>query len=178
MSNPRRGRWWTLGPAMVLVVLTSGCGALFYPTLPTVRDASTSELAGDWTGPDGAKVILEGDGRAEVRNLGGEDWDFDEGWGLTGTGTWQLVKGGSGQTIGGAPAVQVSITNVTGQIQRPPRDIDEWTTEPFAPIAQYTWEFGMERTNEGLQPYYLAGDPDAPNLYHLERSDRPTLAPR
>ncbi|MEV7526531.1 hypothetical protein [Streptomyces sp. NPDC091371] len=159
-----------MGAAMVLVTLTSGCGALFYPTLPTVRDASTSELAGDWTGPDGAKVILEGDGRAEVTNLGGEDWDFDKGWGLSGTGTWQLVKGGSGETIGGAPAVQISITNVTGQIQRSPRGIDEWTTEPLAPIAQYTWEFGMERTSEGLQPYYLAGDPDAPNLYHLKRT--------
>ncbi|MFG3532516.1 hypothetical protein ACGF8B_38270 [Streptomyces sp. NPDC047917] len=28
----------------------------------------------------------------------------------------------------------------------------------------------MERTKKGLQPYYLAGDPDAPNLYHLKRT--------
>lgn len=59
--------------------------------------------------PDGAKVTLERNGRAEVRNLGGEDWDFDEGWGLSGTGTWQLIKGASGETIGGATAVQISI---------------------------------------------------------------------
>ncbi|WP_406426887.1 hypothetical protein [Streptomyces sp. NBC_01589] len=58
---------------------------------------------------------------------------------------------------------------MTGQIQRTPRSIDEWTTTPQAALAEYTWEFGMERTAKGLQPYYLAGDPDAPNLYHLER---------
>ncbi|MGW1410870.1 hypothetical protein [Streptomyces sp. NBC_01224] len=159
-----------MGPVMILVMVASGCGALFYPSLPTVHNVSARELAGDWSGPDGAEVALERDGRAVVRNLGGEDWDFDEGWGLSGTGTWQLIKGASGETIGGAPAVQISITNVTGQIQRPPRDIDEWTTTPHTPIGRYTWKFGMERTKKGLQPYYLAGDPDAPNLYHLKRT--------
>ncbi|WP_405668771.1 hypothetical protein [Streptomyces sp. NBC_00055] len=158
-----------MGTAVALVVATSGCGALFYPMLPTVHDASTSELTGDWKGPDGAQVSLDQGGRAEVRELGGEDSDFDDGWGLSGTGTWQLIEGGNGETIGGAPAVQIVITKVTGQIQRAPRPIDEWTTTPQAPLSEYTWEFGMERTGKGLQPYYLAGDPDAPNLYHLER---------
>ncbi|MCX4718714.1 hypothetical protein OG818_23465 [Streptomyces virginiae] len=148
-------------------MVASGCA---YPTLPTVHDASTSELAGDWTGLDGAKVTLESNGRAEVTNLGGQDWDFDRGWGLSGTGTWKLIEGASGETLMAAPAVQISITTVTGQIQRPARDMDEWTTAPHAPIGKYTWKFGMERTEKGLQPYYLAGDPDAPTLYHLKRT--------
>ncbi|MER6443710.1 hypothetical protein [Streptomyces venezuelae] len=156
-----------LGLVAALAMVASGCA---YPTLPTVHDASTSELAGNWTGLDGAKVTLESDGRAEVTNLGGQDFDFDSGWGLSGTGTWKLIEGTSGETLMAAPAVQISITTVTRQIQRPPRDIDQWTTAPHAPIGEYTWKFGMERTKRGIQPYYLAGDPDAPTLYHLKRT--------
>ncbi|MFJ9055781.1 hypothetical protein [Streptomyces sp. NPDC102409] len=157
-----------MGVALVLVMATSGCGRLFLAFLPTVDDASSGELRGDWRGPDGAQVLLEPDGRAEVQDLGGENWDFDEGWRLSGTGTWKLIKGDKG-TIGGAPAVQVVITQVTDRTQRTSDDPDERTVSPQEPLSEYTWEFGMERTDEGLQPYYLAGDPDVATLYQLER---------
>ncbi|MFI6645293.1 hypothetical protein [Streptomyces sp. NPDC050504] len=113
-------------------------------------------------------VVLEADGDAEVRQLRGEDWDFDDRWSMTGMGTWRLIESGSGETIAAAPAVKVAITKVTRLENWPATDV---FGDPRTPLGEYTWKFGMDRTDEGLQPYYLAGDPDTAELYYLHRTE-------
>ncbi|MFI6645773.1 hypothetical protein [Streptomyces sp. NPDC050504] len=159
-----RLRWARLAGLCAAVVVTAdGCGLI---PLPSVDDASPEELFGTWAGGGGSVVALEADGDAEARQLRGEEWSYDEGWAMTGTGTWRLIEGGDGQTLAGAPAVEVSVSKVTRMKDWPAADA---LGHARSPLRGYTWRFGMDRTDEGLKPYYLAGDPDTAFLYYLHR---------
>ncbi|MEU3660345.1 hypothetical protein AB0E77_11360 [Streptomyces sp. NPDC032940] len=56
-----------------------------------MHDATVAEISGTWTCTEGTQVALHRDGRAVFRKLDGADFDFDDGWRLSGTGTWRLT---------------------------------------------------------------------------------------
>lgn len=163
MGRTRRGRWGAaLGGLVLAPALTSGCGATAYYSGTGVHDATVREIAGAWECLEGTRVTLRRDGTAVVRRLDGEAFDFDDGWRLSGTGTWRLTDGDDGQEI------DLALTHRTGVDHRADQEEDDGT--PVAPPATYTWDLYVDRGQDGgLRLFFFYGDPDAGNTYVLSR---------
>ena len=44
-------------------------------------------------------MVLHKDGTALLEKLDGQDFDLEDGWRLSGTGTWQLTDDNGGQVV-------------------------------------------------------------------------------
>ena len=159
----------TAGLVACLLVL-AGCNPHLYDDVPAVHDAKRAEIVGSWRCVDHTEVTLRPDGKAVVRLLDGQEFDFDDRWRLSGTGSWELTDERTGWNDG--QHVRLALTSRTAAATRPP-DRDE-RPGPSAgrepPPTTYTWTFELQRGDrKQLLLYFFFGDPDSRSAYVLER---------
>ncbi|MEU2059300.1 hypothetical protein [Streptomyces sp. NPDC013455] len=149
----------------------SGCNPHMYDDVPGLHDVRRAEVPGTWLGLDRTKVVLRPDGRADIRLLDGQEWDFDDRWRLSGTGTWKLTGERAGWSDG--RHVLLTLTSRTAVATRAPEPDD-----PPGPAVNttgtprtYTWTFELRRDDgKALNLYFFFGDPDSRSTYVLRRS--------
>ncbi|WP_306315009.1 hypothetical protein [Streptomyces hydrogenans] len=127
-----------------------------------LHDATAAEVAGGWENVEGTRVVLRGDGTALLEKLDGQDFDFEDGWRLSGTGTWQLTDDGGGQVV------RLALTARTRVDRRfPAPAVAPSTPEP---PSTYSWFFYVDRDqHDGLVLFFMYGDPDIGNMYVMTR---------
>lgn len=124
--------------------------------VPALHDTKRAEVSGSWIGYDRTNVVFRPDGKADIRLLDGQEWDFDDRWRLSGTGTWKLTDKRTGWNDG--RHVQLTPTSRTAVATRAPEP-----NEPLDPLADrlqtpktYTWselrarQAGRVRSHPGL----------------------------
>ncbi|MGV9276877.1 hypothetical protein [Streptomyces griseosporeus] len=145
------------------VLPLTACNPHQYDEVPAVHDARPTELPGTWLGYDHTTVTLTPDGKATISLLDGQEFDFDEGWRVSGTGTWKLTTHRTGWNDG--QHVKLTLTTRTESTTRP-----EPTPRTSPAPSTYTWTFELRRTEKkALQLYFFFGDPDSRSTYVLER---------
>lgn len=157
---------------VVCLLALAGCGPHTYDAVPALYDAKPAEVSGSWIGYDRTNVVFRPDGKADIRLLDGQEWDFHDRWRLSGTGSWKLTDRRTGWSDG--RHVQLTLTSRTAVATRAPEP-----GEPLAPPADrseapatYTWTFELERDDkEALTLYFFFGDPDSRSTYVLERAE-------
>ncbi|MGX1364777.1 hypothetical protein RKD19_000136 [Streptomyces canus] len=165
MTGGGRPRAWfaALGGLMVmLTVLTACAGPYQYYEGTGLHDATAAEVAGDWRNVEGTRVVLRKDGTALLEKLDGQDFDFEDGWRLSGTGTWQLTDDNGGQVV------RLALTDRTRVERRFPAP----TAAPSSPEppSTYSWFFYVDRDeDDGLVLFFMYGDPDVGNMYLMTR---------
>ncbi|MFD8201128.1 hypothetical protein [Streptomyces sp. NPDC059701] len=164
MGKAGPGRWSVgLGGVALALTVTSGCNPYGSYAGTGVHDATAREIAGTWTCVAGTQVTLRRDGTAVFRRLDGADFDFDEGWRLSGTGTWHLTDTGDGQEI------DLDLTRRTGLDYRADALSGNDDNSPASP-THYGWDLYVDRgTDKGLRLFFFYGDPDTGNRYVLAR---------
>ncbi|MFD8597151.1 hypothetical protein ACFV1L_19325 [Kitasatospora sp. NPDC059646] len=146
--------------AVAALLLTACAGVTQYYEGTGLHDATTAEAVGDWTGRQQARLTLRADGTAVIDRLDGQDWDFDEGWQLSGTGRWELTDRDAGQEL----VVDLTARTATGL-----RAVDRRSPAP-APDG-YRWRFHVKRDRQReLQLFAFVGDPDSGDAYLLTRA--------
>lgn len=147
-----------------------GCNPHMYDEVPALRDAKRADIAGSWRCVDHTEVTLRPDGKAVIRLLDGQEFDFDDRWRLSGMGTWELTDERMGWNDG--QHVRMALTSRTASATRAPdpaEPLDEPAERAPAPVA-YTWTFELRRDNrEELELYFFFGDPDSRSTYVLTR---------
>ncbi|MER5533415.1 hypothetical protein [Streptomyces mirabilis] len=148
-----------------------------YDEVPALHDAKRAEVSGSWIGYDRTSVVLRPDGKADIRLLDGQEWDFDDGWRLSGTGTWKLTDKRTGWNDG--RHVQLTLTSRTAVATRAPEPnepLDPPTDRPQTPKT-YTWTFELRRDDKkALKLYFFFGDPDSRSTYILQRGEPSSMA--
>ncbi|MFB6783040.1 hypothetical protein ACFCX0_38285 [Streptomyces sp. NPDC056352] len=165
MEGGSRLRAWgaTLGGLMVvLAVLTACAGPYQYYEGTGLHDTTTAEVAGGWENVEGTRVVLRENGTALFEKLDGQDFDFEDGWRLSGTGTWQLTDRDGGQVV------RLALTARTRVGRRfPVTTTDASTPEP---PSTYAWSFYVDRDpHDDLELFFFYGDPDIGNTYVMTR---------
>lgn len=177
VGSGRRGVLGGLsGLGVVLLALLSlfGCVPGQYADVPAVTEVSAAEIVGTWQCVDGTEVTMRADRTAVVKRLDGQEFDFDEQWRMSGTGTWELTDRPMGWSDG--QHVSLSVTRRTSSAWREAADAADETVvggdsrEP-APDS-YKWTLELERREEGLALYFFFSDPDSRNTYVLEKVAR------
>ncbi|MFV5998451.1 hypothetical protein ACNPQM_40385 [Streptomyces sp. NPDC056231] len=92
---------------------------------------------GRWEYVEGIRVVLREDGTALLRRLDGQDFDFEDGWCLSGTGTWQLTDDDGGQVVRLALKARIRVES-----RSPVTAADASTPEP---PSTYAWSFYADR---------------------------------
>ncbi|MEV8550846.1 hypothetical protein AB0L04_13590 [Streptomyces glaucescens] len=147
---------------MVLAGQTACAGPYQYYEGTGVHDATAAEIAGGWENVEETRVVLRKDGTAIVEKLDGQDFDFEDGWRFSGTGTWQLVDDDAGQVV------RLALTTRTRVERRFPAPVAE-PSAPEPPSA-YSWSFYVDRDHhDGLVLFFMYGDPDIGNTYVMSR---------
>ncbi|MFG2901321.1 hypothetical protein ACGFZH_30060 [Streptomyces zaomyceticus] len=160
------------GAVAALLITLTGClaGPAQYYEGTGVHDATAAEAAGVWESTQGTAMTLRPDETATVTRLDGWDFDFDEGWRLSGRGAWSLSDTPDGQRL------RLELTARTGvdrraDATRPPPDGGE-------PPTTYAWRFHVDRDDRRrLVLFFHFGDPDAGNTYVMTRRPSATAAP-
>ncbi|MEU5383852.1 hypothetical protein [Kitasatospora cineracea] len=146
---------------MALAALTACAGPFQYYEGTGVHDTTAADLAGTWQNTTGTNVLLRPDGTALFARLDGQDFDFDDGWRLSGTGTWQLTDRRGGQVV------RLALTTRTGVERRSPAP----TATASPPPAAYVWSLHVGRDRQGgVGLFFFTGDPDAGDTYVLTRA--------
>ncbi|MFJ8658406.1 hypothetical protein [Streptomyces sp. NPDC093795] len=147
----------------VLAVLTACAGPFQYYEGTGLHDITAAEVAGGWENVEGTRVVLRENGTALLERLDGQDFDFDEGWRLSGTGTWQLRDDDGGQVV------RLSLTART-RAERRPLATTTGTSPPESP-STYAWTFYVDRDqHDELKLFFFYGDPDIGNTYVMSRA--------
>ncbi|WP_329116504.1 hypothetical protein [Streptomyces sp. NBC_01465] len=159
------------GVTLALAALTAltGCNPHMYDTAPAVHDATSAELVGTWSCAEGTELTLRQDGSASMALLDGQEFDFDAGWRLSGTGTWRLTSETAGWS--GGQHLILTLKTRTGSAQRPDDPTSETPLTDREPAPEtYIWTFELRRTEQhALQPYFYFGDPDSRSTYVLTK---------
>ncbi|MEV7793165.1 hypothetical protein AB0O68_14390 [Streptomyces sp. NPDC087512] len=146
---------------LALLLALTACGPHTYDDVPALSDVRRSEVPGSWHCVDGTTVVLHPDGKADIRFLDGQEWDFDDGWRLSGTGRWDLTDERTGWN--GGRHVRLTLTPRTATTAR--------TSQAGPASLPYTWTFELRRDAEGaLELYFFFGDPDSRSTYVLQRT--------
>ncbi|MFI9771216.1 hypothetical protein ACIHJG_30710 [Streptomyces sp. NPDC052415] len=165
VAGGSRLRAWgvTLGGLMVVVaVLTACAGPYQYYEGTGIHDTTAAEVAGDWENIEGTRVVLSPDGTALIEKLDGQDFDFDDGWRLSGTGTWRLHDDDGGQVV------RLALTTRTRVESRSPATTTDTSTPE--PPSTYRWSFYVDRDQrDELKLFFFYGDPDIGNTYVMTR---------
>lgn len=149
---------------VVLAVLTACAGPYQYYEGTGVHDATAAEVAGGWENVEGTRVVLHKDGTALFEKLDGQDFDFEDGWRLSGTGTWQLTDDDGGQVVRLALTAR---TRVESRGRSPTTATDTSAPEP---PSTYSWSFYVDRNQrDELKLFFFYGDPDVGNTYVMAR---------
>ncbi|WAZ27341.1 hypothetical protein STRCI_008413 [Streptomyces cinnabarinus] len=147
---------------MVVAALTACAGPYQYGEGTGVHDTTAAEVAGGWENVEGTRVVLREDGTALVEKLDGQDFDFDDGWRVSGTGTWQLADGDGGQVV------RLALAARTRQESRSSATATD-ASAPEAP-STYVWSFYVDRDqHDELKLFFFYGDPDIGNTYVMTR---------
>ncbi|MFF5131203.1 hypothetical protein ACFY41_30305 [Streptomyces syringium] len=115
-----------------------------------------------------------------VADLDGQEFQFDDNWRMSGTGSWKLLGPGEysgGESVGGGQAVKVEITR---------RDRDFTHKEPAGgsmggdtkaairrtakPPPKAEWVLGVAGSHSKPHLFFLTGDPDKRDTYVLRKS--------
>lgn len=164
-----RNRPWGRGvvfgiTATGLTVLSACAGPYQYYTGTGLHDATAAEAAGNWANIEDTQLTLRRDGTALFRQLDGQDFDFDDGWRVSGTGTWELTDDAGGQDI------HLTMTSRTAFDTRAPAAAAD-TPVSTPPPTTYTWNFYVRRDQrEALELFFMYGDPDIGNTYVMTRT--------
>ncbi|MFC8535436.1 hypothetical protein ACFUJY_15960 [Streptomyces sp. NPDC057249] len=155
------------GVAAFSFLLVACAGPAQYYGGSGVHDATAAEVAGDWTNVKGTRVELHEDGTASLTKLDGHDFDYDEGWRLSGTGDWRLADTDGGQVV------RLALKAPTRVDRRP----SEATGTPLPsadtqPPSTYNWSLYVDRSEHKheLKLFFFFGDPDIGNTYVLTRT--------
>ncbi|MFE6063397.1 hypothetical protein [Streptomyces sp. NPDC056431] len=147
---------------MALTVLTACAGPYQYYEGTGFHDATAAEVAGGWEDVEGTRVVLRKDGTALFERLDGQKFDFEDGWRLSGPGTWQLTDDDGGQDV------RLALTARTRVESRPPETATDTST--LEPPSTYAWSFYVDRDqHDELKPFFFYGDPDIGNTYVMTR---------
>ncbi|MEW2252969.1 hypothetical protein AB0907_37305 [Streptomyces sp. NPDC006975] len=150
------------GLVLVWALLTACAGPCQYYAGSGLHDATVAEVAGGWRTVEGTRVVLRHNGTALVEQLDGQDFDFDYGWRLSGTGTWRLADGDGGQVV------RLELTTRTRVDRRLP--VTATGASAPEPPSTYSWEFSVDRDrHRALTLFFFYGDPDAGNAYVMTR---------
>lgn len=154
---------------VVCLLALVGCNPHMYDEVPALRDAKRTEIAATWLGFDHTEVTLQPDGKAVLHLLDGQEFDFDAGWRVSGTGTWELTDERMGWNDG--QHIRVSLTARTSSTTRTPDPAHPFPSTEQLPIPEtYTWTFELQRDKkEQLELSFFFGDPDSRSTYVLER---------
>ncbi|MFM9478444.1 hypothetical protein [Streptomyces scabiei] len=153
------------GSMLVLAALTACAGPYQYYEGTGIHDITRTEVAGGWENAEGTRVVLRTDGTALVEELDGQDFDFDDGWRLSGTGTWQLTDGHGGQ------AVRLALKDRTRVESRSPATAA--ASAAPEPPSTYAWSFYVDRNqHDEVTLFFFYGDPDSGNTYLMTRETR------
>lgn len=148
---------------VALTVLTACAGPYQYYEGTGLHDATVTEIAGSWECSEETRLVLRQDGTALLRRLDGQGFDFDDGWRLSGDGTWELTDDGAGQDI------RVTLTTRTGVERRVTATAADVSAPD--PPSTYTWHFYVHRNpHEALELFFFYGDPDVGNTYVMTRT--------
>ncbi|MFB7512895.1 hypothetical protein [Streptomyces sp. NPDC056144] len=148
-----------------LAVLTACAGPYQYYEGTGLHDATAAEVVGGWQNVEGTRVVLRKDGTALLQKLDGQDFDFEEGWRFSGTGTWQLIDDDGGQVVRLALAARTRVESRSSATTT-----DTPTPEP---PSTYTWSFYVDRDqHDELKLFFFYGDPDIGNTYVMTRETR------
>ncbi|MFB7448186.1 hypothetical protein [Streptomyces sp. NPDC056194] len=165
MAGGSRRRVWraALGGLMVVLAVLTGCAGPFqYYEGTGLHDVTAAEVAGVWENVEGTRVVLREDGTALLEKLDGQGFDFEDGWRLSGTGTWQLSDDDGGQ------AVRLALTSRTRVERRSPATATDTSTPE--PPSTYVWSFYVDRDqHDELKLFFFYGDPDIGNTYVMTR---------
>lgn len=162
MAGGSRLRTWGSMLAGLVLALTflTACGPYQYYGGTRLHDATPAEVAGVWENVEGTRVAFREDGTALLERLDGQDFDFEDGWRLSGAGTWKLTDADGGQKV------RLALTARTQVESRFPAN------EPPVPEppSTYTWSFYVDRDqHDELKLFFFYGDPDAGNAYLMTR---------
>ncbi|MGW9245342.1 hypothetical protein [Streptomyces badius] len=117
-------------------------------------------------------------------DLDGQEFRFDDGWRMTGSGTWSLSEPGSykgGNTVGDGSVVHVEVKpsadgmgNDAEEVgQSPsvaPSDPAGAATRTAPPPEKATWDLSVIKSKSGeLEFFFLTSDPDVRDKYYLSR---------
>ncbi|WUW19534.1 hypothetical protein OG521_01560 [Streptomyces sp. NBC_01463] len=164
MTGGNRLRAWgaTLSGLMVVLATLTGCNPYQYYEGTGIHDTTAAAVAGGWENVEGTRVLLRKDGTALFDKLDGQDFDFDDGWRLSGRGTWQLTDNGGGQVV------RLALTARTRVESRSPSPATDTSTPE--PPSTYAWSFYVDRDqNDELKLFFFYGDPDIGNTYVMTR---------
>jgi hypothetical protein len=156
--------WWSslAGSLLVLTAVTACAGPYQYYEGTGLHDATTAEVAGAWESVEGTRVELREDGTALLQRLDGQDFDFEDGWRLSGTGTWRLTDDDNGQDV------RLALTARTRAERRSPVTATDAAVPE--PPSTYVWHFFVRRDEDGeLELFFFYGDPDIGNTYVMKR---------
>ncbi|MET9504363.1 hypothetical protein ABZY42_22040 [Streptomyces sp. NPDC006622] len=158
-----RARGAIFGVLMVVwAVLTACANPYQYYEGTGLHDATKAEVAGGWENVEGTRVVLREDGTAVLEKLDGQDFDFEDGWRLSGTGTWQLTDADGGQVV------RLALTARTRVERRIPATAT--ATSAPEPSSTYAWSFYVDRDqHDKLKLFFFYGDPDIGNTYVMTR---------
>ncbi|MFD6285848.1 hypothetical protein [Streptomyces sp. NPDC060205] len=161
MATGSRQRVWAAalaGGVVVSAALTACAGPCQYYEGTGVHDATAAEVAGVWENVEGTRVVLREDATALFEKLDGQDFDFEDRWRLSGTGTWQLTDDDGGQIV------RLALTARTEVASRSPATATD-TASPEPP-STYSWSFYVDRDqHDELKLFFFYGDPDVGNTY-------------
>ncbi|MFG3283209.1 hypothetical protein [Streptomyces sp. NPDC048111] len=151
--------------AMALGLLTA-CGPYQYYRGTGFHGAKAGEVVGAWENVEGTRVMFRPDGTASIEKLDGQDFDFDRGWRLSGTGTWKLTDSESGQLV---------LLRLTGRTEVASRSSTTPVDVPAPPPpSAYTWSFFVDHDrHDALVLFFFFGDPDAGSMYLMSRRAAP-----
>ncbi|TRV81484.1 hypothetical protein FKN01_03250 [Streptomyces sp. 130] len=126
-----------------------------------VHDVTATEVTGGWVNAEGARVELREDGTAAVRKLDGQDFAYDEGWRLSGTGAWRLADSEGGQVV------RLALKAPARVDRRAPG-----TAEDTQPPSSYNWYLYVDRSQreKEVKLFSFYGDPDVGHTYVLTRT--------
>ncbi|MFI1222683.1 MULTISPECIES: hypothetical protein [unclassified Streptomyces] len=116
-------------------------------------------------------------------DLDGQEFRFDDGWRMTGSGTWSLSEPGShqgGNTVGDGSVVHVvvkpsvdGIGNDAEETESPssvPSDPASAATRTAPPPEEAAWDLSVIKNKSGkLEFFFLTSDPDVRDKYYLSR---------
>lgn len=164
MTGGNRLRAWRapLSGLMVVLATLRACNPYQYYEGTGIHDTTADAVAGGWENVEGTRVLLRKDGTALFEKLDGQDFDFNDGWRLSGKGTWQLTDDDGGQVV------RLALTARTRVESRSPSPATD-TSAPEPP-STYAWSFYVDRDqNDELKLFFFYGDPDIGNTYVMTR---------
>ncbi|MFE1383576.1 hypothetical protein ACFW6S_31975 [Streptomyces sp. NPDC058740] len=148
---------------------SSACGPFQYYDGTGLHDATAPEVAGVWENIEDTRVDLRRDGTAVIRRLDGQGFDFDAGWRLSGTGSWELTDHDGGQVVDLVLTKRTDSGTRIDSAGGAARPSTTGAPQP-APPATYTWHFDVDRDDHGrVALFFFYGDPDAGNTYAMSR---------